>query len=127
MKKDNIGCAILAVALFSIMGVIYYTSGKKEEARREEKKQKEAAYTGWDEYVIIDRMGCAHSEDCFQLSYNDSVMYAVRYIDTLSVTKDDYKYVCIECVDMRQYKNLERISERNRNGVKPKKKIPGWD
>lgn len=130
MSKDNIGCTIAAVIMLSVIGMGLYLvnlQDREDEEREKEAKEMEAKSTGLDEYVIVDRMRCAHTRGCFQLMYNDSLMYAVKYIDTLTITEDDYEYVCVNCIGNKEYKNLKRITYRNKNGEKPKKKIPGWD
>ena len=113
MSKDNLGCTIMAIVVFSIMGTAIYLINRQDRIDAEKKAMIEAASTGLDEYIIIDRKGCAHARDCFQLRYSDSLMYAIKYIDTLTITEKDYNYVCVGCMGKKEYKNLQRIAKRN--------------
>lgn len=113
MSKDNIGCAIMAIVVFSIMGTALYLIHRQDKIETEKKAMIEAASTGLDEYIIVDRKRCAHTRECFQLICNDSLLYAVKRIDTLTITDGDYDYVCVNCIGNKEYKHLKRISERN--------------
>lgn len=103
----------MAIVVFSIMGTVLYLINRQDKIEAEKKAMIEAASTGLDEYIIVDRMRCAHSRECFQLMCNDSLLYAVKRIDTLTITDGDYDYVCVDCIGNKEYKHLKRISERN--------------
>ena len=114
MSKDNIGCTIMAIVAFSIMGTAIYLINRQDRIEEERKAMIEATSTGLDEYIIIDRKRCAHAKQCTNLRwYVDSTMYTVNYIDTFTIKESDFDYVCVGCMGKKEYKNLKRIAKRN--------------